>query len=103
MIEISFIVRHPFTVSGYMSGAVMIVSKIYRSSGSVLMIIFERGIEQHQQSFHWTQIMMIIFIQEVLQSQIMNLVLIILWGSYLHNQRGALLDQLIFVMNMSLL
>ena len=103
MLEISFIVRHPFTVSSYMSGAVMIGSKSYRSSGSILMIIFKRGIEQHQQSFYWTQSMMIIFLQEVLQSQMMNLLLIILWGYYPHHQRGGSMDQLFFAINLSLL
>ena len=43
MVEISFIGRHPFTISVKMSGAAVIRSKSQQSSGNLLRIVFTRG------------------------------------------------------------
>ena len=102
ILEIKFIGRHPFTMSGYMSGAVVIRRNSYQNSGIVLIIVVVILIYIYQRSFHWTQRMILIFLLDVLQYQMINLVLIILWGSHLQNQRETLMDHLNFPIKLSL-
>ena len=42
---------------------------------------------------------MITFLQEVVQSQMINLVLILLWGAHLHNQTDMKLSLLRLILN----
>ena len=46
---------------------------------------------------------MIIFIQEVIQSHMVNLVLIVVWGAHLQNQRETLIDHQTFTMKLYIL
>ena len=52
ILEIKFIGRHPFTMSGYMSGAVVIRRNSYQNSGIVLIIVVVILIYIYQRSFH---------------------------------------------------